>query len=40
MLRFFTVPPLLRQSAALRLLLVIMMLVPLWAAIYWAVMLP
>ncbi|MDQ1185286.1 hypothetical protein QE435_003527 [Rhizobium sp. SORGH_AS 787] len=40
MLRLSFLPPLLRQSAAHRILLVLLLLLPLWAAIYWAVILP
>ncbi len=40
MLRLFFPCPLLRQSATHRILLVFLLLLPLWAAIYWAVVLP
>lgn len=37
MLRFFGLPQLLRYSAAHRLVLVILILLPLWLLILWAV---
>ena len=40
MLRFLILPPLLRQSAAHRLFFVVLLLMPLWSVIYWAVVLP
>lgn len=39
-MRLSTLSPLLRQSSGQRLLLVLLLLLPLWAAIYWAVVLP